>query len=95
MQATLMLASIRVGLSLLPFATLRGSAHTARAVGKRGERQPADSSTAMERAVWAVETAGRHFPWIGKCLYQALAAHVTIGSTRVQVESAYRGETGR
>ena len=77
LQATLLLAAIRVGLSILPFARVRGVlTRLASVEGRKGKL--ADASTVVERTVWAVETAGRQFPAIGTCLYQALAAHVIL-----------------
>ena len=79
LQATLLLAAVRLGLSIFAFATVRGVLSRLASVRDGQERQSADTASATERAVWAVETAGRHFPSIGTCLYQALAAHVILG----------------
>jgi hypothetical protein len=77
-QATLLLAAIRLGLSWLPFATVRGMLARLAAIGNRKDQQSEDSARATERSVWAIETAGRHFPKIGTCLHQALAAYVLL-----------------
>jgi Transglutaminase-like superfamily len=78
LQAILLLGAIRLGLSLFPFAAVRGVLTRLASVGIKGERQSAADATVTEGAVWAVETAGRHFPTIGTCLHQALAAHVIL-----------------
>ena len=74
LKATLLLAAIRLGLSILPFATVRGVLTRLGLIEETTRWQTAD----VERAVWAVETAGRHFPAIGTCLHQALAAYVIL-----------------
>ena len=75
-QATSLLAAIRVGLRVLPFGTVRTLlARLART--RRGANGQGDGG-ARARTVWAVETAGRHFPAIGTCLTQALAIHVLL-----------------
>jgi hypothetical protein len=75
-QATSLLAAIRLGLRVLPFATLRTLlARLARTRhGTDGQRD----GTARDRTIWAVETASRHFPAISTCLTQALAIHVLL-----------------
>ena len=77
-QATLLLAAIRLGLSMFPFATVRSRLARLATVGCTRDRQSANGPTDTARAIWAVETAGRHFPTIGTCLHQALAAHVLL-----------------
>jgi Transglutaminase-like superfamily len=74
-EATILLAAIRIGLRVVPFATLR------RLLGlvsrpRSGVREPHDRG--KERTLWAVDTAGQHFPAIGTCLMRAMAAHVLL-----------------
>ena len=77
-QAVLLLTAVRVGLSLLPFQTLRkllagaAKAPASSIVQKNPANQP-------PRVIWAVAVAGRSFPSIGTCLMQAFAAHVLLG----------------
>jgi transglutaminase superfamily protein len=78
LKATMLLAGIRLGVSILPFATVRSVLTRLALVGIGRTQQSADAAQMVEGAVWAVETAGRHFPAIGTCLYQALAAHVIL-----------------
>ena len=73
LKAALLMAAVRVGLSVLPFATLRG---ILRRLAWRA-RQVRDAADAA-RTVWAVETVGRHAKFMGTCLVQALAAHVLL-----------------
>jgi hypothetical protein len=94
LQTTALLTAIRLGLSLLPFATLRSMLARLAAM----DQQSTGSAAAAARAIWAVETAGRHFPAIGTCLHQALAAHVLLArrgcksNLRIGVK---RGEDGK
>jgi len=76
LRATILLAAIRLGLSALPFASLRNMLARLATTGSRTENQP--GGAAGQRMVWAVETASRQFPAIGTCLTQALAAHVLL-----------------
>jgi hypothetical protein len=76
LQATLLLAGVRLGLSFFPFATMRDLLAGLGASRNGHARQAADH--VVERTIWAVETAGRQFPTIGTCLYRALAAHVLL-----------------
>lgn len=74
-EATILLASIRMGLRVLPFETLRrllGRLARSRSTGPRSDAIPG-------RTLWAIEAAGRQFPRIGTCLTQALASHVLLG----------------
>ena len=76
LQTTILLGAIRLGLSTLPFATLRKMLARLAAAGSRTEDQP--GGAAGEPTVWAVETVSRQFPAIGTCLTQALAAQVLL-----------------
>ena len=76
-QSLFLLAGIRVGLSLLPFQTLR---HLLAKLAEK--RNPSSQECATDQAVrvaWAVAVVGKNLPSIGSCLVQALAAHVLLG----------------
>ena len=75
-QATSLLAAIRLGLRVLPFATLRTLLARLARTGRWTDGQ--GSGTARDRTIWAVETASRYFPAIGTCLTQALAIHALL-----------------
>jgi hypothetical protein len=77
--AILLLAAIRVGLRVLPFARLRSLLARLARGGRRNDDGSDDA--ARERAVWAIETASRHVPAIGTCLTQALALQVLLART--------------
>jgi hypothetical protein len=74
-RAACLLASISLGLRLLPFATLRRLLTRVGAVSAVSRRveQPAS-----DRIVWAVATASRCVPGARTCLPQALAAQVML-----------------
>jgi hypothetical protein len=74
-EAAILLASIRIGLRMLPFDKVRGL--LGRLARARTTRPPDDS--VRDRVLWAIEAAGRQFPAIGTCLTQALASHVLLG----------------
>lgn len=65
-RAVLLLAAVRLGLSVLPLGALEGrtSRNAVRAAGRR---------VSAARIGWAVETAGRYVPG-ATCLVRALAA---------------------
>jgi hypothetical protein len=86
--------AVRIGLSLLPFSTLRrviDAATRAPRAGVRRGRPP------VARVVWAVEVAGRRLPGT-TCLARALTAHVLLTrrgyATRIHIGVA-RDEPGR
>ena len=72
--AALLLAAIRLGLTLLPYRQLRKLVDRLARVASR--RQPAPSASA-ERIAWAVTRASRSVP-AATCLTQALAARVLL-----------------
>lgn len=76
-QAMCLLAAIRLGLCLLPFETLRKL--LARTADKRSPSVQKHQTNQSQRVIWAVGVVSRHFPSIGTCLMQALAAHVLLG----------------
>jgi hypothetical protein len=77
-QAAVLLAGIRLALRVVPFATLRRILARLATSG-RSVRLSEYDHTGRSQAVWAVEAVGRHWPAIGTCLTQALAAHVLMG----------------
>src|SRR5687768_10065352 len=74
LRAALLLGGIRLGLSLLPFAVLRGL--LAR-VSVGPSRLDNASRSSVDRPVWAVAAAGRYVPK-ATCLVQALALQVLL-----------------
>lgn len=81
-EATALLTAIRLALGVVPFASVRrilSRLAASRSLDRSSGGQPDDA--ARSRAIWAVETISRHFPAVGTCLTQALAAHVLIGRT--------------
>jgi hypothetical protein len=78
LQATILLAAARIGLKTMSFATLRNILSKLATTGTGRIDPAAHDDTARQRIIWAVETAGRHFPAIGTCLTEALAAHVLL-----------------
>jgi hypothetical protein len=75
-RAFFLLVTVRVGLSCLPFQTLRKLlAKTTEGRSFNVQRYQADQSQGV---IWAVGVVGRHFPSIGTCLMQALAAHALL-----------------
>ena len=79
-EATALLLVSRIGLRMLPFATLRRFLSLfARIPMWPARRSPPEDR--IQRIVWAVEAAGRRFPALGTCLTQALTAHVLLART--------------
>jgi Transglutaminase-like superfamily len=77
-EAALLLETIKLGMRLLPFRTLRGLSARAAGAPARGLRHAGPACSA-ERVGWAVEAASRHGPGAAKsCLVQALAAQVLL-----------------
>lgn len=74
-KAALLLESIKLGMRLLPFRTLRRLLDRA-AARPLGPQRASHSS--VERVVWSVEAASRHTPGVKTCLTQALAAQVLL-----------------
>jgi len=83
-QAVSLLAVVRLGLCLLPFQALRRL--LARAAEGRSSSVQSHGAIQPQRVLWAVGMAGRHFPSIGTCLMQALAAHVLLGRRHYPTE---------
>jgi hypothetical protein len=82
LQATLLLATIRLGLYALSFARVR---HLLAALARSGSRtEDEHGSEVRDRMVWAVQTASRQFPAIGTCLTQALTVHVLLARRGTQ-----------
>jgi hypothetical protein len=72
--AVLALSAVRIGLTTLPFATVR------RIVVRR-YRQLDDepSRPALERVTWAIEVASHYVPGGSNCLVRALASEYVLG----------------
>jgi hypothetical protein len=96
-KAALLLEVFKVGMSMLPFRTLkRISARAARAPA-RGLRH-ADRGSSAESVAWAVEAASRHTPGLNTCLNQALAVQMLLarrGHPALLRIGVARGEGGR
>jgi hypothetical protein len=73
-RAVLLLGAIRLGLSLLPFPTVRRLVAGGAQVPTEPQRPPPAS---VDRLVWAVTVASRYVPK-ATCLTQALAAQVLL-----------------
>jgi hypothetical protein len=74
-KAALLLGTMRLGLWLLPFQSLRRlQARLTRAKIRVLDRE----CTSRESIVWAVETAGRRMPRAATCLTLALTAQVLL-----------------
>jgi hypothetical protein len=73
LQAVLIVALVRIGLSLLPFRTLQ------RALSRLARLPAAEPSSAppVERLLWAIRAASRRVPR-ASCLTQALAGQVLL-----------------
>jgi len=76
LKATLILGSVRIGLALLTFRTLR---RTLSNVARSGSTKEIPPQGAIDDIVWALGTTGRAFPTIGTCLSQALAGYAWLG----------------
>src|SRR5919202_1040962 len=75
-KAALLLETIKLGMWLLPFRTLRRlSARVASAPTRR--LRHADHAY-VDRVAWVVEVASQHTPGVKSCLAQALAVQVLL-----------------
>lgn len=74
-KSAVLLGSIRLGVWLLPFQTLRR--HLAKMAKTTAHLKATDQASA-EKVIWAVSLAGRHVPRTRSCLIQALAAQVLL-----------------
>ena len=74
-ESVLLLGAIKVGLSVLPFRTIRRfvTSHS-RAIGAASRAEPS-----VKRVVWALEVVTAYLPLFKNCLNRALAAHVLLG----------------
>src|SRR2546427_12934864 len=73
LAATLLLPTVRLALSILPFRTMRR--FVTRLARARSDA-PLASPPSPARVGWAVRTAGRYVPSGGNCLAQALTPPV-------------------
>ena len=76
-EATVLLAGVRGGLSLFAFGTLRRVLSN---LARFGNSKQVPPKSEVDDVVWALGAAGRAFPAIGTCLSQALAGHAWLGS---------------
>ena len=72
-RAFVRVASIRLALSLLPWAVVRQRFRTLAAA-----REPVVVGLTVRQVVWAIEAASRRVPGGGNCLVQALAAQTLL-----------------
>lgn len=82
-SAALVLGTIRLGLCLLPFQTLRRL--LARMTQTTTELQKPNQAS-VGRVVWAVEVVSRYMPGGVKCLARALATQVLLGRRGLRAE---------
>src|SRR3989441_4973802 len=75
LAATLLLPTVRLALSILPFRTMR---RLVTRLARARNDGPLASPPSPARVGWAVRTAGRYVPRGGNCLAQALTAHVLL-----------------
>jgi len=75
LAATLLLPTVRLALSILPFRTMR---RLVTRLARARSDAPLASPPSPARVGWAVRTAGRYVPGGGNCLAQALTAHVLL-----------------
>ncbi|KPL12124.1 hypothetical protein AMJ85_01940 [candidate division BRC1 bacterium SM23_51] len=95
LKSAVLLGSIRLGLWLLPFQTMR------RVLARMGKARACSKETdeaLVERVVRAVSLAGRHVPGTRSCLVQSLGAQVLLARrgwpVRLRIGVA-RGEKGQ
>lgn len=94
-STALLLGTIKLGLLLLPFQTLRHL--LARMTLAHSQLQQADQAC-VGKVVWAVEVASRYMPGGAKCLAQALATQVLLGRRGHPADlriGVAKGETGK
>lgn len=75
--AGLMITTVRAGMAVLSFETLRR--HLARLARARSVPDTLADQAEVETIVWSIQTAGRTLPAAGRCLIEALAGHVLLG----------------
>jgi len=75
LAATLLLPTVRLALSILPFRTVR---RLVTRLAWAPTEAPSGTPPSPARVGWAVRTAGRYVPSGGNCLAQALTAHVLL-----------------
>jgi Transglutaminase-like superfamily len=74
-RAFLWLGTMRLGLWLLPFGTLR--AVHARSLQRRG-RWTGEDAPSLKKVEWATAALGRHIAPLGNCLVQAMASQTLL-----------------
>ena len=93
-KALCLVASIRLGLWLLPFRVLRAFLNS---ISRPAARTEGREDAAMDQAIWAVETSSRFLPK-ATCLTKALAARVLLTRLGYPAElrlGVTREESGR
>ena len=76
-EAGVMITTVRAGMAVLSFDTLRRYLSRLARTGS-GSRPSADQAE-IDTIVWSLQTAGRTLPPAGRCLIEALAGHVLLG----------------
>ena len=74
---------VRIGISTLPFLTLR---RVLSSLSARSARRPGDSRDSARRVAWAVTSAARHLPLPTTCLIESLAAQTMLRRRGVDCE---------
>lgn len=77
LEAGVMITTVRAGMTLLSFETLRR--YLTRLARTRSGSRPSADQTEIDTIVWSLQTAGRTLPPAGRCLIEALAGHVLLG----------------
>jgi hypothetical protein len=76
-KTTLLLQTIKLGMWLLPFRTLRRLLTRAAGTTARLRLRHADH-TSVEKVAWAVDVASRHTPGLKTCLARSLVAQALL-----------------
>ena len=82
-SAALLLGTIRLGLWLLPFQTLR---RFLAGITQTADDLHSTAQVTVDKVVWAVAVASRYMPGGAKCLARALATQVLLGRRGYQAQ---------
>lgn len=82
-SAALLLGTIRLGLWLLPFQTLR---HLLAGITQTPDKLQKTDRVCVDKVVWAVAVASRYMPGGVKCLARALATQVLLGQRGLRAQ---------
>ena len=77
LAAGVMITTVRAGMRLVSFETLRR--YLSRLARGRSVRETPADQAEIDTIVWSLQTAGRTLPPAGRCLIEALAGHVLLG----------------